>query len=332
MRGCLFFILFLFIAVLSFGGYALYHTIRALGNLSIETGSGSTPLTEETLREDTGSDKKIVVIDVKGLIVSDARPRGVASAALIHRQLRTALKDRHTVAVILDMDTPGGEVTASDEIHNAVQRLRAAGKPVVTCMHTMGASGGYYVACGTDYIIANRLTLTGSVGVIITSFNYQSLFTKLGLRSDVYKSGAMKDILNGARQPTPEEQAYIQRLVDETFTEFAKVIAAGRGFGSVDAVLSAPFADGRVLSGRQALEYGLVDALGYFDDAVAKARDLGHAPRAKVVRYRRPSALLEMLLSEADGGWRSGVTALLPVTWRHVMPGRPYYLMRETLP
>ncbi len=324
--------LFTLLAILSLGSYALYHAIRTLSDLSIDASVGAAPLAEETILGDTDSDKKIVVIDVKGLIVSDAYPRGVAAAAQIRRQLTAAQKDRRAVAVILDMDTPGGEVTASDEIHHAVQELRAAGKPVVTCMHTLGASGGYYVACGTDYIIANRLTLTGSVGVIITSFNYQSLFAKLGLRSDVYKSGAMKDILSGARQPTPEEQAYIQRLVDETFTEFAKVVAAGRPFASVDAVRRAPFADGRVVSGRQALEYRLIDALGYFDDAVAKARELAHAPRARVVRYRRPSALLEMLLSKADGGWRSGVAALVPVTWRYVMPGRPYYLMREALP
>ena len=153
---------------------------------------------EEHLSGPAFASDKIAVIDVKGVIMNAPAGgfggSGIANAATICEMLKAASQDKHVKAVILDMDTPGGEVTASDEIHHAVQELRDAGTPVVTCMHSLGASGGYYVAAGTDYIIANRHTFTGSIGVIMSGYNYADLMGKVGLKATVYKSGAMKDI------------------------------------------------------------------------------------------------------------------------------------------
>jgi protease-4 len=199
-------------------------------------------------------------------------------------------------------------------------------------MRSLGASGGYLVACGTDYILANRLTLTGSIGVIIGALNYAELFGKIGLRADIYKSGAMKDILNGSRQPTEAEKAYVQGLVDETFREFARLVAEGRDrYETADEVLRSPVGDGRILTGRQALDFGLVDGLGYFEDAVAKAKELAEVEDARVIRYRRLSRWAEMLFA-MQGGRGTGLDALVPREVGMLRPGRLYYLMPTAVP
>jgi len=279
----------------------------------------------------SGSVKKIAVVDIKGMILADG-PFDVASTKTISSHLNTAKKDPNVVALVLDMDTPGGGVTASDEIHRAVQKVRKSGKPVVTCMHSLGASGGYLVAAGTDHIVANRLTLTGSIGVLIGALNYRGLFEKIGLESEVYASGELKDLLHGGRERTEKERELIRDLVQTTFEEFAQIVADGRQrYATAQDVLGAEFADGRVLTGEQAHALGLVDQLGYFENAVAKARELGHAPAAKVVRYRRPLKLTDLFLSvEAPAGL--GLKGLLPTEARLVKPGRLYYLLPSVLP
>lgn len=277
-----------------------------------------------------GSEREIVVIDVRGMILYNA-PFDGASSRLICSQLKAVRKDDDVVGVILDMNTPGGEVTASDEIHRAMLQVRDAGKPVVTCMHAMGASGGYLIAAGTDCIVANRLSLTGSIGVLIGTLNYSGLFEKIGLESEIYKSGKMKDLLNGGRPRTDSERAFVNQLVKENFHAFAQIVADGRErYSSLEDVLAAEFADGRVLSGAQALELGLVDQLGYFDDAVAKARELADAPDAKVVRLRRGLRFSDLLMS-LKAPQLGALRSLLPEEIRSLQPGRFYYLAPTVL-
>jgi protease-4 len=273
-----------------------------------------------------GTKKKIAVIDVKGVILSGGSMRS-ADSRRITFELAAARRDPDVVAIVLDMNTPGGEVTASDEIHREVLRCRDSGKPVVTCMRSIGASGGYYIAAGSNWIVANRLTLTGSIGVIISTVNYKELFTKIGLRSEVYRSGEMKDMLSGARDRRPEEAAYVQSLVRETFREFAAVEAAGRKrYRTPEAVMTSPFGDGRILSGTRALEFGLVDQLGYFEDAVDRARELSGTPNVKVVRFRRAVGFLDRLLSMKASN-RLDLNGLLPAELRCLEPGRLYFLV-----
>ena len=285
---------------------------------------------EEHISGPSGAHEKIAVIDVKGIILN-SRSGGfggsIANAGEICDMLKAAGADARVKAVILDMDTPGGEVTASDEIHNAVQKLRERHIPVVTCMHSLGASGGYYIAAGTDYIIANRHTFTGSVGVIMSGFNYAELMGKIGLKSAVYKSGAMKDMLSGSRPTTPQEEAYMQQLIRETFLGFVDIVAKGRKEfnGDTEAVLKTEFADGRVVSGKDALRLKLVDRLGYFQDAVDKAGQLGGAANAKVIRFHRSMSLADILFS-AQSGVKLNVVTPLPVPAFSLNPGQAYYI------
>lgn len=275
-----------------------------------------------------GCSDKIAVIDVAGII------RGIGPQSMGGRvcaELAAARRDENVKAILLDMNTPGGEVTASDEIHRQVNKCREAGKSVVTCMHAMGASGGYYIACASDHIIANRLTMTGSVGVIISTVNYKELFDKIGLKGETYASGKMKDMLSGSRMRRDDEKVFVQGMVNQTFTEFCKIVADGRpDFADVEAVKATPFADGRILSGAEAKEAGLVDQLGYFEDAIAKARELSGSPGAKVVRFRRVRGLQDILMSMQAK--KTGLKSLLPEEMSAIEPGRMYFLMPTVIP
>ena len=175
-------------------------------------------------------------------------------------------------AVVLEVDSPGGEVTAADIIYNAVVKTRAK-KPVVVYMDSLAASGGYYISCGGKYLMANETTITGSIGVIIQTLNYEQLFNKIGLASVVFKSGKFKDMLNGARPITPEERDYIQSFVMKTYDKFLGIVARERNLPAES--LRNTVADGRILSGKDALEDKLIDGLGQIEDAFAKATSTG---------------------------------------------------------
>ena len=278
---------------------------------------------EETVIQSGNGKAKIVVIDVYGMIYSGTSPSSKSSpSGPLINQIEKARKDPDVKAVVLDMNTPGGEVTATDEAHHALQKLREDGKPVVTCMRAIAASGGYYLAAGTDHIVANRLTLTGSVGVIIGGYNYAGLFDKLGLESELYIGGEMKDVLNMARERTPEEIALIQGLVDETYGEFVKIVAAGRLLSEADIKDQI---GARIFSGAQALDLKLVDQLGYFDDAIETARQLADIEEPAVVRYGYIPSLGSLLFGMAANDAKP-VVELLPEERRLVKKGQLYFL------
>ena len=240
------------------------------------------------------SAQKIAKINVKGIIMMNAPNNfymengSVASAERICKRIYKAIEDDSISGIILDMNTPGGEVVASDEIRKAVDACRNAGKPVVTCIHTMGCSGGYYIASGSDWIVANRLSLTGSIGVILSSYQVSGLLDKLGVKPMVYRSGKFKDILSSGRPSTQEEDAYLQSMVAADFEYFCQVISDGRQeyFPTVESVRKAEFADGRPVSGEAALAYKLVDELGGFESAKDKMRELIGDDTADVVDYK----------------------------------------------
>jgi protease-4 len=237
--------------------------------------------------------------------------------------LEQAREDDDVRAVVLEIDSPGGEVTASDAIYNAVVRTRAK-KPVIVYMDSLAASGGYYVACGGKYLMANETTITGSIGVIIQTLNYEQLFNKIGLASIIFKSGKFKDMLNGARPITPEEREYVQSFVMKTYDKFLGIVATERGLPP-DALRDS-IADGRIMSGRDAHEHKLIDDLGQIEDAYEKARELGNAKDAPVVKYGPPYTFGRFLraLSQAGSG---KVELTLP---KQLMPqlesGRAYFL------
>lgn len=259
------------------------------------------PRLEEVLIRDNASDNKIAVIDVDGVISGEAVDQGGFSmVSVIKEELKRARKDRQVKAVILRVNSPGGEVLASDEIAKAISQFQEqANKPVVVSMGSLAASGGYYVSAPCDWIVANELTITGSIGVIMHGFNYRGLMDKLGVRPEVYKSGKFKDMMSGTKSEeeiSPEERKMVQDLIDETFGKFKEVVKVGRtaahkgheGKGKALAKDWESYADGRILSGKQALDLGFVDELGDFEVAVKRAKDLAHLSKsdASVVQYQ----------------------------------------------
>jgi protease-4 len=230
-----------------------------------------------------GSRDKIAVIPLRGLISTGVAGNvGDSMVDDLRWELEQAREDDHVRAVVLEVDSPGGEVTASDMIYNAVVKTRSR-KPVVVYMESLAASGGYYVSCGGGFLMANETSITGSIGVIIQTLNYEQLFNKIGLASVVFKSGKFKDMLNGARPITPEERDYIQSFVMKTYDKFLNIVATERKLPADG--LRNGIADGRILSGRDALDNKLIDGLGQIEDAFAKAKELGRASDATVVKY-----------------------------------------------
>jgi protease IV len=246
-----------------------------------------------THRATQGSDDKVAHIVLRGLISTSISGNvGDSMVDDMRLSLEQAREDENVRAVVLEVDSPGGEVTAADMIYNSVVKTRAK-KPVVVYMDSLAASGGYYISCGGKYLMANETTITGSIGVIIQTLNYEQLFNKIGLASVVFKSGKFKDMLNGARPITPEEREYVQSFVMKTYDKFLGIVARERNLPAES--LRNTVADGRILSGKDALENKLIDGLGQIDDAFAKARQLGNAPNAAVVRYGPPFVLSRFL-------------------------------------
>ncbi len=244
--------------------------------------------------------EKVAVVPVEGIIYGGRADRGgYTMVEVIKAQMDRAAESDDVKAVILRVDSPGGEVLASDEIARYISKFQdESGKPVVVCMGSLAASGGYYVSAPCDWIVANELTITGSIGVIMHGWNYRGLMNKVGLKPVVYKSGKFKDMLSGDReeeQISPEERAMVQRFIDETYAKFKQVVLDGRNDARDDNPNVKPlvadwsdYADGRILSGKEALEIGLVDQLGDFEDAVAQAEKLGGVMgSATVVEYRQ---------------------------------------------
>ena len=270
-----------------------------------------------------GSFDKIAVITMRGLI-SSSLPGSVTDSMVddMRAALQQARDDSRVKAIVLEIDSPGGEVTASDAIYSAVVKARAR-KPVVVYMDSLTASGGYYISCGGKFLMANETTITGSIGVIIQTLNYEQLFNKVGLASVVFKSGKFKDMLNGARPITPEERELVQNFIMKTYGKFLGVVAKERKLPAD--LLRNTIADGRILSGKEALENKLIDGLGELDDAFSKAKELANAPDARVVKYGPPFSLARFL--RIFGGSDSKIELQLP---KQLVPqlesGRAYFL------
>ena len=271
-----------------------------------------------------GNGDKIAVIPMRGLISSSLGGNiGDSMVDDMRLALQQARDDDRVRAVVLEIDSPGGEVTASDVIYNWVVKTREK-KPVVVYMDSLAASGGYYVACGGKYLMANETTITGSIGVIIQTLNYEQLFNKVGLASVVFKSGKFKDMLNGARPITPEERDYVQGFVMGTYEKFLGIVAKERNLPADG--LRNTIADGRILSGLDAHQHKLIDGLGQIEDAFAKAKELSNAGDAEVVKYGPPFNISRFFRALSRAG-DSKIEVSLP---KQLLPqlesGRAYFL------
>ncbi len=233
------------------------------------------------------SGKKIGLVELEGIIISSRK---------VVRNIKRMGDSESIRAIVLRIDTPGGGVAASQEIYDAVKSVKEL-KPVVVSMGSVAASGGYYVACGADTIIANPGTTTGSIGVIMEIPNFEGLMEKLGIRFNIIKSGKFKDIGSPYRAMTNAEKNQLQDYIDDAFDQFVKVVSENRNL-SEDSVLS--FADGRVFTGRQAMELGLVDQLGNYEDAIQLAAKMaGIKGKPKTYRFpRRKVTFFDLLFSD----------------------------------
>src|SRR5215211_5818381 len=199
------------------------------------------------------------------------------------------------VAVVLEIDSPGGGVTASDEMHQSILDFREnSGKPVVVSMGDVAASGGYYISTAADRIVANETTLTGSLGVIIPLNNFAEAADKYGIKQVVIKSGKYKDMGSAFREMRPDEREIFQSIVDGLYSEFVDVISEGR---KIPEERVREIADGRVYSGLQAKKLGLVDSFGNLDDAAATAGRLAGERDTTLVRYVQTPTLFETVLA-----------------------------------
>lgn len=281
--------------------FNLGHLVTGFVPVGVTRTHAGGPRLEEVIKEDNNSSSKIALLDVDGIITSQALDQGGHNMVhVIKAQLKRAEEDDKVKAVILKVDSPGGEVLASDEIARALAEFQAKprGKPVVCSMGSLAASGGYYVSAPCRWIVANDLTITGSIGVILSTWNYRGLMNKVGLEPETFKSGKHKDMLSGSREPgsmTQEERDMVQALINETYAKFTNVVAAGRESArqknkSQGRPLRndwADYADGRILSGSEAFKLGFVDELGTFEDAVRRAKAIAGIRNANLVEYQR---------------------------------------------
>jgi protease-4 len=232
------------------------------------------------------SKEGVGIVELKGLIISSEQTL---------KQLTEFRHDPNVKSVVLRIDSPGGSVGASQEIYKEVMRTNEV-KPVIASMGSMGASGGYYAALGAENIIANPGTMTGSIGVIVKLPNLEGLFEKIGYRSEVIKSGPLKDVGASNRPMSEEERKLMQDLIDNVYGQFVRDIAAARG---MEEDIIQELADGRVYTGEQALEVGLIDSLGNFTDAITIAADMGgldiEAPRLIYPKVDRKFSLFNLL-------------------------------------
>ena len=230
---------------------------------------------------------KVGVVRIEG-VLSDAEET--------IRQLDTFEKDDDIKAVVLRIDSPGGAVVPSQEIYDKVLTVKKH-KKVVVSMGSVAASGGYYIACAADRIIANAGTITGSIGVIVQFSQIEELLDKLGLKATVIKAGRYKDVGSPVRQMTPSDKALIQGVVDDIHNQFIETVVLNRDIAREEIER---IADARIFTGRQALDAGLVDALGNLDVAIVAAAGLAGIQGEPAVVYpeKKRKSLLRYILSE----------------------------------
>lgn len=238
-----------------------------------------------------GRGDRLAVVELKGPIETSDN---------VVRQIKKYRDDNSIKGIVLHIDSPGGGVVASQEMYEEVRKTRDAGKPVVVSMGAVAASGGYYVACGASKIVANRGTLTGSIGVIGEFLQLREAMNKLGIDVKTIKSGKLKDAGSFTQPMTKEAEQYFQSLMDEVHGQFIGVVEKER---KLDHRKVLEIADGRVFTGEQALALGLVDTLGTYEDAIRIAADLvGIAGEPSIVREQERKRLIERIFGSVGAG------------------------------
>jgi protease-4 len=232
-----------------------------------------------------GSGDKIAIVELNDVIVSSEKTV---------EQIKRFREDKSIKAIILRVNTPGGGVAASQEIYEEVKKTRDSGKIIVVSMGSIAASGGYYISMGSSLIIANPGTLTGSIGVIAQFMSIKDLAEKLGITQTTIKSGNLKDAGSPFRQMNDSDKAYFQDVVDNSFSQFLEVVSKER---KMDMETLKKYASGRVFTGLQAKEYGLIDSLGTFEDAIRiTGKMAGIEGEPRIVREKKKFSFFEEVM------------------------------------
>lgn len=277
-------LLFFSIAINAFSVFAFSNFEKSLDEMFGVTDD----LFAEEVIESGDALNQIAVLDINGVIQDTGDVTSFfATEGYNHRSFMEKLehvKDDDTVkAIVLRVNTPGGGVVESAEIHDKIIEIQTeAKKPVYISMGSMAASGGYYISAPAHKIYASPETLTGSLGVIMQGYNFAGLAEKYGVEFVTIKSGPYKDIMSSTREMTDEERAILQSMIDNSYKGFVNVIAEGRGMSEEDVK---KIADGRIYDGRQALELNLIDGFGYFEDVIDEVKKEQKISNAQVVKY-----------------------------------------------
>lgn len=243
---------------------------------------------EESEETTTTGGEKIAVVELKEPILSSDE---------IVRQFKKYRENRSIHAIVFRVESPGGGVAASQEIYEEVRKTRDGGKPVIVSMGSVAASGGYYVSCGANTIVANPGTLTGSIGVIFQYLHFKDLMNKIGVDETTVKTGKFKDSGSPFRKTTEEEKRYFNMLISDVYEQFVDVVTEERG---LDRTYVLKYADGRVFTGRQAYEYGFVDTLGTMEDAVSiAATKCGIKGKPSIVKEVKRKTFFEKFINDA---------------------------------
>ena len=292
---------------------------------------GLTVLFLPSLKKDEKGHKspnQLALIYIEGVIVGGRGQSGLLSEIggtdAVIRQLHEARDDKNVKAIVLRINSPGGSVPATQEVGEELKKIRQGGKPIIVSMGDVAASGGYWLAALADKVYANPSTMTGSIGVYMPYSNWEELYKKIGIRQEKIKSGVHKDILSPERQITPEERVILQTMVDDMYDQFVTVVAEGR---KMEPSQVRKIADGRIYTGKQAKELGLVDELGNLYDAIDGAATVaGITGKPQIKEYGKLNAWDVLFCGEGKVSFEQilfrQISSNLPLTAPLAMPER----------
>ncbi len=312
--GCVLGCAFLLVVVLLLVSLAA-NGVLAL-SLKLGGGSGRTAFQHDSAEDEFpvlsevwsygDGETRVVRIAVNGVITRYAEDSLFSSSVdMVEsaiQEIRAAQADESIQAIILEIDSPGGGITPTDEIYKALMDFRASdeNRRIIAFCRDVTASGGYYLAAAADWIIAEPTTMLGSISVIMQALNWKTLSEKIGVTDVTITSGEYKDLLNPFKEVREDEKAILQTMVDGLYLHFLEVVCKGRNMPVEDLK---PFADGRVFLPAVALEAGLIDEIGYWDAVMERTAEMLQAESVKVIRYEYPGSFMDMLR-----GMRVGVT------------------------
>ena len=325
-KGC-------FVVIVVLGVLGVLGFIALLGTVIVAGAFGGTSrppspiqLQEVRLSGSPGA-PKLVVVPIEGMIYGAPASSGkLTPLAIASARLEKARKDPNVRGVLLQVDSPGGGITASDILHREIQQFRSGpdGKPVVVCMRDIAASGGYYISVAANRIFAHPTTVTGSIGVMMPLYDATALMDKIGVENESLTTGPYKDMGSPFVEKTDEqkrkEREVLQGIIDSMYERFLKVVAEGRDMEMQNV---REVADGRIFTSENAKSLGLIDEIGYQSDAVQALQEITGARGAQLVKYRRVVSFGEMLATFSQG---RQVEVKLPADLDLINYARPMYM------